>query len=467
LLITGSIHNKKIDAGLPARGLHGEAYRGHIFWDTLFVLPFFNLHFPEISRSFLLYRFERLDAARKNAQINGYNGAMFPWQSADTGYEESQKIHYNPLSKKWDPDFSSLQRHVSISIFYNILQYFYCTMDTEFLYKYGLEIIIEISRFWVSIAKYNENDKKYHIENIMGPDEFHEKYPDNKKGGLRDNAYTNIMVSWLLHKTIKIINHVPENIIKNLSNKINFIKSELEKWDIISKKLYVEITKNNIISQFYGFLDLKEIDLDKYKKEYGNIQRMDRILKSEGDSPDNYKIIKQADVLMLYYLLSPGQVANILTYMGIDDVNPFKTFEENYNYYSRRTSNGSTLSYVVHSAISKYFAAKNKNIWEGFLMALKSDFEDIQGGTTEEGIHCGVMGGVIDIIIKTFTGINFFKDHIELNPRLPKEWSKLSFKIFYKNNWYKFLINKNYVKVKPLSKDKKSYMYFINNEKLN
>ncbi len=146
----------------------------------------------------------------------------------------------------------------------------------------------------------------------MGPDEFHEKYPDAKEGGLKDNAYTNIMVSWLLHKTIETYQHRSQEVKNAISEKIDLKKSELERWQDIVRKMKVVFNEEGIISQFDGYMDLKEIDWAHYQQKYGNIPRMDRILKSEGDSPDNYKVAKQADVLMIFYMLSPGQVKNIL-----------------------------------------------------------------------------------------------------------------------------------------------------------
>ncbi|MBN1836340.1 MAG: beta-phosphoglucomutase family hydrolase, partial [Spirochaetales bacterium] len=169
LLCTASPHNRKIDAGMPARGLHGEAYRGHIFWDELFIYPFYNLHFPEISRSLLLYRYRRLEGARDYAREHGYRGAMYPWQTADNGREETQEIHFNPVSGKWGPDLSSRQRHVSIAVAYAVWEYFYCTGDLEFLHNYGAEILLQTTRFWASIAEYDEADGRYHIRGVMGP----------------------------------------------------------------------------------------------------------------------------------------------------------------------------------------------------------------------------------------------------------------------------------------------------------
>ncbi len=448
LLVTASVHNSGIDAGMPARGLHGEAYRGHIFWDELFILPFYNLHFPEISKALLMYRYRRLDAAREYARENGYRGAMYPWQSADEGKEETQTVHFNPVSGKWGPDLSSRQRHVSLAVAYNIWEYYYCTNDLEFLHNYGAEMMLEIARFWASIARYDRKDGRYHIAGVMGPDEFHERYPGTKKGGLRDNAYTNIMVCWIMHKAIETIEYLPEEVLTHLSERIGFQISEVEKWKEIVNKMNVVITDDYIISQFDGYMDLMELDWDHYRERYGDIHRLDRILKTEGDSTDRYKVTKQGDVLMTFYVLSPGQVKNILEIMGFEVCDELKLIEKNYEYYIVRTSHGSTLSHVVHCAILKYLDGHKKDMWGSFLSALKSDIYDTQGGTTAESIHCGVMGGTLDILFKAFAGINIYKDYLLIKPALPPHWHRLSFKIFLRDNWIDIDINRDTVKAR-------------------
>ncbi|MFH1429017.1 MAG: glycosyl hydrolase family 65 protein [Candidatus Margulisiibacteriota bacterium] len=482
LLVSASIHNMDIDAGMTARGLHGEAYRGHVFWDELFVFPFYDLHFPEITKALLMYRYRRLDAARKYAKKNGYEGAMFPWQTADGGEEETQIVHYNPISDKWGPDLSRHQRHVSIAIAYNVWVYYYCTNDIEFLYKYGAEIMIEITRFWASIARYNKDDDRYHIHGVMGPDEFHEKYHDAKQPGLRDNAYTNIMANWLMHKTVEIVEHIPEDALKKIAKKIRFKYIEVEKWkNVISnmpenyfsektmakiskpvgvafieiekwkdivRKMYVPINKDGIISQFDGYTDLEELDWAFYREKYKDIHRLDRILKAEEDNPDRYKAAKQADVLMLFYTLSPGQVRHVLDIMGYDTGDALEFMKKNYEYYVKRTSHGSTLSHVVHSAILKYSHTHKKEMWDWFMSALSSDINDIQGGTTAEGIHCGVMGGTIDILAKSFSGMSIFKDYIKLEPELPEHWYCLAYKIVFKGIWISFRIEPSVITIK-------------------
>jgi HAD superfamily hydrolase (TIGR01509 family) len=133
LLVSVSHFNEKLDASITARGLHGEAYRGHIFWDELFILPLYDLHLPDVAKSMLMYRYRRLNKARDYAAQFGYKGAMFPWQSGSDGREETQVLHLNPLTGKWGDDHSSLQRHVSLAIAYNIWDYYWINDDIDFL----------------------------------------------------------------------------------------------------------------------------------------------------------------------------------------------------------------------------------------------------------------------------------------------------------------------------------------------
>jgi alpha,alpha-trehalase len=186
LLQTASLNTLELDVGVPARGLHGEAYRGHIFWDELFIFPLLNLRLPEITRALLKYRFRRLDEARAMAREAGYRGAMYPWQSGSDGREESQKLHLNPQSGRWIPDRSCLQRHVNAAVAYNIWQYYQVTDDMEFMAFYGAEMFLEIARFWASLAHYNERLDRYEILGVMGPDEYHDGYPDVEEGGLNN-----------------------------------------------------------------------------------------------------------------------------------------------------------------------------------------------------------------------------------------------------------------------------------------
>ena len=193
-----SRHTADHDAGVPARGLNGEAYRGHVFWDELYVYPFLNFRLPEITRGLLMYRYRRLGEARAAAREAGYRGRdVSRGRAAATARRRPSVVHLNPLSGRWEPDLSHNQRHVNAAIFYNIWHYYQATEDLDFLRDYGAEMMLEIARFWASIAHFNPDRDRYEIHGVMGPDEFHEKYPGAAEGGLRNNAYTNVMVAWI------------------------------------------------------------------------------------------------------------------------------------------------------------------------------------------------------------------------------------------------------------------------------
>ncbi|MBO8092784.1 MAG: beta-phosphoglucomutase family hydrolase [Prosthecochloris sp.] len=447
LVSTASPHNTGIDAGMPARGLNGEAYRGHIFWDEIFILPFFYQHFSDVAKALLMYRYRRLDAARMYARENGHKGAMFPWQTADDGNEETQIVHYNPQSGTWGPDLSRNQRHVSIAVFYNTWRYINETGDTGFLEEYGAEMMFEIARFWASICRYQPDNGHYHIEGVMGPDEFHESLPGSADDGLKDNAYTNIMTSWLLEKAVEMSQKLDLGVMDRLINKIHIGYDEIEEWRKISTNLHILLDKDGILEQFDGYMDLEELDWKHYRSKYGNIHRMDRILKAEGDSPDKYKVAKQADVLMTFYALQPAEVSHILEKNGHHVGDPVKLVRENYAYYEPRTSHGSTLSKVVHAIISSYLHDGHQTAWKWFTEALKSDIYDTQGGTTQEGIHCGVMAGTLDVVTRYFAGISNTGGMLSVQPNLPAHWRSLDLSVTFRDTRYNISVTHRKVRV--------------------
>jgi beta-phosphoglucomutase family hydrolase len=445
LLVTASPNNADLDAGLLARGLHGESYRGHIFWDEVYVMPFYDFHLPEVARALLMYRYRRLDAARDYARENGYSGAMFPWQTADDGTEETQELHYNPEADAWGPDLSRRQRHVSIAVFYNVWQHVLLSADQAFLRRYGAELMLEIARFWSSITTWDESTGRYHIEGVMGPDEFHEKLPGAKEPGLKDNAYTNIMVVWLLERSLELLDELPASTLEHL-RETGFDPAEAERWRDITRKMNVIITGDGIISQFDGYMDLLELDWDAYRKRYYSIHRMDRILKAEGDSPDRYKVAKQADVLMTYYLLDPHEVKRILEQLGYEVGDAVELLRRNYEYYEQRTSHGSTLSKIVHSVITCHIHGCQA-AWKWFTDAMESDVYDTQGGTTTEGIHSGVMAGTVDMVTRYFAGVDLSGEEVVVDPNLPRHWSRLEFRVCRRKIWYHFVLTPRAVRV--------------------
>jgi trehalose/maltose hydrolase-like predicted phosphorylase len=430
LLQTVSSHSLDLDVGIPARGLHGEAYRGHIFWDETFVYPFLNLRMPEVSKALLLYRWRRLPQARKAASEAGYAGAMFPWQSSANGREETQTLHLNPASGHWLPDHSHLQRHINVAVAYNTWQYYEATADLDFLATYGAELLLEVARFWASIATYDRADDRYDIRHVMGPDEYHDAYPWRDQPGLDNNAYTNVMVVWLLQRALRCVEVLPQRRRQQLLDLLDIRREDLERWEHMSRKMRLA-WHDGVLSQFEGYQRLDELDWEDYRARYGDIGRLDRILEAEGDSPNNYRLAKQADVLMIFYLLSEQEIAEIIEHLGYqwDPMLPSRCMD----YYLSRTAHGSTLSKLVHAWV---VARRDRDAaWQLFLEALESDVDDVQGGTTQEGIHLGAMVGTVDLLQRGFTGLETRGDELRFDPALPVEVGHLKFRMRYRDHY--------------------------------
>jgi beta-phosphoglucomutase family hydrolase len=419
-----------LDIGVPARGWTGEAYQGHIFWDELFIFPFFNYRMPEITRSLLMYRFRRLGEARAAAAAAGYKGAMFPWQSGSDGQEETQALNLNPRSQRWVPDNSYLQRHVGSAVAHNVWQYFQVTHDVEFLHSYGAELILDIACFWSSIASFDDERERYEIRGVMGPDEFHDGYPDSATPGLNNNAYTNIMAVWVLCRALEVLDLLSDVRRAELTTRLGLSAEEIVRWGDISRRMYVPFHVDGIISQFEGYETLRELDWEDYRTRYGNIQRLDLILELEHDSVNRYKLSKQADVLMLFYLFSSEELGELFERLGY----PFEyeTIPRNIAYYAGRSSHGSTLSHVVYAWVLA--RSDRPRAMDFFAEALQSDVSDIQQGTTAEGIHLGAMAGTVDLVQRVSTGIEVRSNVLRLNPELPQEMERLDMRIRYRGH---------------------------------
>ncbi|MEN8230232.1 MAG: beta-phosphoglucomutase family hydrolase [Bacteroidota bacterium] len=444
MMVTASPHHAGLDSGIPPRGLHGEAYRGHIFWDELYILPLYNLHFPEVVKSVLMYRYRRLDAARANAKAYGYKGAMFPWQSGSDGREETQIIHLNPLSGEWGDDYSSLQRHISLAIAYNVWNYYHATGDLDFMGNYGAEILLDICKFWASKSAFDADDNRFHIDKVMGPDEFHEKLPGSGEGGLTDNAYSNIMVSWMIDKAFKVLEELDAGQKDRILQLLSLTSDDLAQWRKIMHGLSLHISKEGVVEQFRGYFDLEELDWDHYRAQYEDIHRLDRILKAEGKSPDGYKLSKQPDFLMGFYNMGVTEVTRIIESLGYTLPGDYE--KTNFGYYIDRTSHGSTLSRLVHARLAWQMGLHEMG-WGMYLDALRSDLVDIQGGTTGEGIHCGVMAGTVYDVISTFAGLNLQGNIPELTPSLPGHWKELDFRFTFKGTHFKVSVSESTLKI--------------------
>jgi len=430
LLQSLSPHTAELDAGVPARGLHGEGYRGHVFWDEIFVLPVLDLRTPAVARALLDYRWRRLDAARAAARAAGRRGALFPWQSGSDGREETPEHLYNPRSERWMPDNSRRQRHVGLAVAYNAWQHFQVTGDRDWLADRGADLIIEVARFFAATAVHDPEIDRFHISGVMGPDEYHDGYPGDPGEGLTDSTYTNVMAAWVCERAGETLRELAGYARDGVVDRLSISDEELTLWSRLGRRLTVPIHADGILSQFDGYENLVEFDWAGYRNRYGNIGRLDLILEAEGDTTNRYKLSKQPDVVMLVYLLGQEGLKRQLARLGY----PFSDDDlaRTVAYYLERSSNGSTLSRVVNASVMA--SLDEARSWSLFREALLADLDDTQGGTTREGIHLGAMAGTVDLIARSFAGLRFDSKRISFAPRLPPRLANVRFQFAYRGH---------------------------------
>lgn len=418
-----------LDAGVPARGLHGEAYDGHVFWDELFVYPFITLRRPRLTSALLAYRHRRLGAARAAAARAGHDGAMFPWQSGIAGDDVTPRRLFNPLNEQWMPDHSSLQRHVGLAVAFSAWQYYESTGDTQFILQDGADLIIEVARFFASLAVYDPARDRYSIDHVMGPDEFHDGYLDRPGEGVRDNVYTNVMTAWVLRRAIATVDVLRRHPGGLDWKRLDIMPGEPEEWERIARRLTVVFNDDGTLSQFDGYEDLEPIDLDAYRRRYADIGRLDLILNADDDTTNRYQVSKQPDALMLLYLFSAEELRGILADMGYDL--PADAVVRTVERYSVTSTYGSTLSNVVHSWLE---ARRDRARSWGFLtQALRSDLDDIQHGTTRQGVHIAAMAGSVDLVTRCYLGLEMRGDRLWFHPLLPSEIGSVTFHLAYRD----------------------------------
>jgi trehalose/maltose hydrolase-like predicted phosphorylase/beta-phosphoglucomutase-like phosphatase (HAD superfamily) len=445
LFVMGSEHN---DGGIGPRGLTGETYRGHEFWDDILYYPGISLQYPRITRSLLEHRYHGLGAAREAAQKHHFQGAMFPWQAGIDGDEQTQTTRFNPVSGKWDPDNSCRQRHVSLAIAYNVLDYLETTADVQFR-GMGVEMVLDICRFFASMCERDPQTGRYSIDGVMGPNEFHE---GKQKCGVRDNAYTNIMLAWTMEKVERLVTAMKaaaplalEAAYRNMGVTEKEMTQAYDHWQKIRQQLSLHINAEGVIANHADWFDLKgpddvkglEVELDGKVQDLFSIVyapgRSDRRIRAVGMDPDDYQVQKQADTLMAYYNLGPDEVRRVTGMMGYEL--PQDHLLKNISHHLPRTSHGSTLSFITHAMVLAN-AGRTADSWEFYRQALISDLADIQGGTTAEGIHLGVMGGCLKGVVTNFAGINWQGDTLSMNPGLPETWESLKFSVLIRGDRY-------------------------------
>ena len=392
---------------IGARALTGHAYRGHVFWDTeIFMLPFFILTWPAAARSMLMYRSHTLPAARTRAAAAGWRGALYAWESADTGEDVTPSVVVRPGGEVERVLTGEQEQHISADIAYAVWSYWTATRDEAFLLEAGAEIILETARFWASRVERGD-DGLYHIRGVIGPDEYHET--------VDDNAYTNAMARWNLttgqEVAALIAGRWPDRW-RDLSADIGLAADEPATWTAIADSLYTGFDEaTGLIEQFRGYFDLEDIDLAALEPRSAPVDVVlgrERVQRSQ--------LIKQADVVMLLHLFP--------------DAWPIDVQAANFRYYEPRCGHGSSLSPAIHALVAARLGDMDLAS-RYFRQAATIDLADNMGNAAG-GVHAAALGGLWQAIVFGFGGLDLTEDGPRTRPHLPPGWSALSMEITWR-----------------------------------
>ena len=400
LISAGNPEDNRVSIG--ARALTGEAYKGHIFWDTeIYMLPFYTYTDPRSARALLTYRYHTLNAARDKAKQEGFRGAMYPWESADTGEETTPRAVIAPNGEVISVLNGDMEIHITADIAYATWQYWQATSDDDFFEKFGAEVMLETARFWASRGTI-EADGRYHIRHVIGPDEYHEN--------VDDNAFTNLLAAWNLRRgretAIWLQRQRPERW-NELATQLNLSRDEISAWDNIADAMFTIFDPKTLLyEQFAGYYQKEPIDLKKFEPRTA---AMDVILGHERINQTN--VVKQADVVMALYLLW--------------DVIPADVRLANFRYYEPRTGHGSSLSPAMHALVSARL--QDRDLARQYLkQAAEIDLGNNMGNAAG-GVHAAAIGGLWQAVVFGFGGVQPHKDGLSFNPQLLEHWRRLSF----------------------------------------
>jgi beta-phosphoglucomutase len=420
ILITASPINAQVS--IPAKTLSGFGYHGHVFWDTeIFILPFLIYTQPHLARNLLTYRYNTLPGARRKARADGYKGAMYAWESADTGDEVTPRWAlpgdpYGEDIRIWCRD---REVHISADVAYALWQYWQVTGDDEWMVNCGAEILLDTAIFWSSRVEWDSKKERYEIRDVIGADEYHEH--------VNNNAFTNRMAQWHLEKAIAIYAWLKENSpadADRLSEQLGLTAERLGRWADIVRYLFVPYNPSNLlIEQCDGFFDLEDIDLASYEPRD---QSMQTILGIAG--ANQRQVLKQPDTLMLLYLMRAGgdfpYRADIL--------------KANWDYYAPRTdiTYGSSLGPAIHAILAADLD-RTAEAYDRFMQAALVDLEDVRGNAAE-GIHGASAGGIWQAVVFGFGGIQMTPSGPVAKAHLPGHWQRLKFSLEWKGERYVF-----------------------------
>jgi len=410
--------------------MSGEGYRGHIFWDAeIFLLPFYLYTFPEVARNMLVYRAKRLDKSRELARREGYAGVKFAWESASTGDEETPELAREIDGKVSRVHTHQFEHHITADVAFAVQWYYEATADEKFMDRYGYELFFETARFWASRVKFDGRRKKYVINGVIGPDEFHVDV-DN-------NAYTNMMAAWNLSTAADMFSKLKKKakLYKGIKAKVGFTESEPRAWRKIAESLNrVNTNATGVIEQFDGYFRLRKIG--GIRTDENGIPHLPK-----GMGPkeiEGTQLLKQADVIMLMYLLG--------------DRFSDKVKKANYDYYIDKTMHKSSLSPSTNAIVACY-AGDLQRAYSLFNVSMRGDVSDLHGNT-DVGIHAASLGGTWQAAIFGFGGVRIERDGISIDPILPRTWKKMVFTLCWRKKKIRMEISNETVRVKITSKDK-------------
>lgn len=398
-------------SNIAAKGLSGEGYEGHYFWDTeMYIFPFFLLTNPEIARNLLLFRYQILDYARENAKIVGHKkGILYAWRTI-MGKECSG---YYPAG--------TAQYHINGDIAYAIISYYLVTGDLDFILNYGMEILIETSRLWIDMGNYA--DGTFHINTVTGPDEY--------TCLVNDNYYTNALAKYNLEWTIKFDQILKESkTYKQLKSRLELSDEELLGFSEASGHMTLLYDKNlGINPQDDSFLKKKVWEVSQISEDEKPL-----LLHYHPMHLYRYQICKQADTVMSHFVLEDYQSYSVMK----------RTFE----YYEKITTHDSSLSTCIFSIMASKLNMPQKAL-EYFGDSYKLDLYNLHHNT-EVGIHTANMGGTYMTIVYGFGGLRIKEDGIHIAPVLPEGWDGYCFKIHYRGSKLKVEINVQNCQIKVM-----------------
>lgn len=405
LMASGDPECEAVSIG--ARGLSGDGYRGHVFWDTdIFVAPFFIFTHPQTARALLAYRYHTLGPARVRAERLGCRGALYAWESADTGEDCTPETARFPDGTEIPVHTGRLEQHISADVAWAVQRYWQVTGDDAFMAGMGAEIILETARFWASRAARGA-DGRYHIANVIGPDEYHER--------VDDNVFTNGMARQNLHwgrQAGEWMARAHPRAWEALAQRTGLDEAELATWPEVARGLADGFDPvSGLYEQFAGYFALEDLTTDQVAP-----RPFAGELALGADRLHGSQIIKQADVLMLAHLLP--------------EVVPPEVLAANYRYYEPRTSHGSSLSPAIHAAL----AARVGDLDAArayFRLAAGMDLDN-RMASTAEGLHLAAMGGVWQAAAFGFGGVSVEDEGLRVAPSVPEAWGRLGFSVFFR-----------------------------------